>query len=134
MVKSVREAYLTQIDTANEEAKQAKEFVSTVDALFTPEYLLAFFNAFLNIKEHIIIYLFIIISCLYSSFILPRYYEWCKPPAIAQLNVQVVEARELIKADTFGIYLFIHFILFYFILNFVFINYLFSLQVRAIHL
>ena len=38
MVKSVREAYHTQIDTANEEAKQAKEFVSTVDALFTPEY------------------------------------------------------------------------------------------------
>ena len=45
MVKAVREAYHKQIETANEEAKQAKEFVSTVDALFTPEYL--FFSFFL---------------------------------------------------------------------------------------
>lgn len=40
MVQTVREAYHTQINNANEEAKQAKEFVSTVDALFTPEYLI----------------------------------------------------------------------------------------------
>ncbi len=30
------------------------------------------------------------------------YYEWCKPPPIAELAINVVEARELIKADAFG--------------------------------
>eukprot|EP01111_Echinosteliopsis_oligospora_P014654 TRINITY_DN5561_c0_g1_i1.p1 TRINITY_DN5561_c0_g1~~TRINITY_DN5561_c0_g1_i1.p1 ORF type:complete len:1451 (+),score=491.58 TRINITY_DN5561_c0_g1_i1:45-4355(+) len=37
-----------------------------------------------------------------DSVFTPEYYQWCNPPVIAELHVQVVEAKDLIKADTFG--------------------------------